>query len=265
MFSFCQQVKNNSKGVSNTEINDYVETENGDSILYFKDFDLYHFRGVGKIFANSLSYPYVRMVYRSDTLKMTAFYNKEKQNEVLFNQIQGKWGVYSYRWLDGDTNHFYKIFVDTAIIGLQFIKKPTDSLSNSHLLYLSVHSKNDNKVSGRVYKFYANKMSSMPILEDFEELKFKEKCDYFYQSDDEIEVDSIINTYTSFERVYDNQRSEQGSSRLVPDGYRRVSSRQLKYSSIFYNDFESMRSGDINPSIQDKIKGIKKLIKSYEK
>jgi hypothetical protein len=226
------------------DIRNYSEEDKGDSIIYYKDFDLYSFKGRDKLNADSLSYPFVKMVYRNDSLVLKAHYNKGKTSQLLLFKLNNQWCNHSHHWSDGVTSHHFKVFTDTALYEFKFHRNPygktAEDLERPAELYsITVESKNNNIVKYRYYQSFdwgSTNYRDVPDVSKVNEKDWLNNCESLIISHEEIINDTIRQSHQSYRRVFRNGEYQE----LEKDGNESLIKIPLILNSEFYTRFARM-------------------------
>jgi hypothetical protein len=237
----------------NKEYIKYVEKDKGDSVLYYKYFDLISFKGIKKLSIDSLNYPFVKTIYSNDNLILKAHYNEEKTNQITFFKLQNKWCSHSWHYYDGLQNHTFLISLDTALLDLTYSRNPLDKAFKypAGLNKLGIKRVLKDTVFEDIYSgFFSDEISLIPDLKKLDIEKYKKICNQVIYSKEYVDKDSIKSAYISY-----------NSSDEMPLAGNDWSwnHRPLFYKSIFFTNFESMKDGDTNLTISEKLENLKKV------
>lgn len=235
LFSSC---KNAEKEMT---AKNYTEQDKGDSILYYKDFDLYSFHGIDQLKVDSLSYPFVKMVYQKDSLLLKAHYSPDKNKELLLYKLNNQWCHHWKHWSDGVTSHFFMLFTDTALYEFRYHRNPygntNEDVSKPATLYsITVESKKEDIVNSRYYQSFdwgSENYKTVQGIHTTNEKEWLNKCQSLILGNDKIENDTIQRTYQSFERKYSQGKYQQ----LEKDGSQSLIKIPLILHSEFYTKF----------------------------
>jgi hypothetical protein len=253
--SYCS-CKNNERPPI---IKNYLEEDKADSINYFKDFDLYSFKGINKLSPDSLSFPFVKMIYRNDSLILKAHYDSKRTNAITFYKLQNKWCSHSWHFYEGDQQHTFLINLDTALLELTYSRNPFDTLSTYPALLNKVRVRqvfNDTIFDKYCIHFFSDNISFIPDLNKFDIERYKKICNEIIYSKEYAVKDSIRSGYYI--------GYETSNDKKVLDRDWTWNNRPLMYGSIFYTDFESMKDGNTNLSLSEKLENLKKAFDIHD-
>jgi hypothetical protein len=238
LFSSC---KNSEK---QDAVKAYSETDNGDSIIYYRDFDLYSFKGIDKLNPDSLRYPFVKMIYKNDSLVLKAHYNKSKAYHLLLLKLNGQWSNHFQHWGDGVTSHHFLVFTDTALYEFKFHRNPygktLEDLKRPARLYnITIESKKKDVINYRYYQSFdwgTADYKEVPDLTRTNEKDWLENCQSFITCEIKIKNDSLRKVCQNYERAYKGGKY----SELEKDGDDFVITVPLVFHSEFYTRFLRM-------------------------
>ncbi len=211
---------------------EYTEKESGDSIIYFKDFDLNSFKGINQLKYDSLNYPFVELVYDKGKLILKAHHNKKKTHQLIFFKLQNKWCNHSSHYYDGLQNHQFLISLDTALLRLEYSRNPLDKKSEypANLNLVSLKQYNNDTIFETIYQhFYDGNFSKLPSLDKFDLDFYRKKSNEVLYSKEFVQNDSITSMYISYSK-YDIQNNSKN--------YWSISRMKLLSNSIFFSDFD---------------------------
>ncbi len=228
----------------NNSVNSYVEAEKGDSIFYYKDFDLYSFKGLHQLSRDSLNYPFVKMVYNDDSLVIKAYYHEKKTHQLLLLKLNGQWSNHSRHWSDGVTSHSFLVFTDTALYEFKFHRNPygktPEDLERPASLYsITVQSKKNDVIKYRYYQSFdwgIADYKEVPDIKKTKEKDWSDNCQSLIIGKDEIKDDTIRRVYQSYRRAY----REGEYKELEKDGNEGLIKIPLVFNSEFYTKFLKM-------------------------
>lgn len=238
LFSSCKNTE------TDVAARNYIEEDKGDSILYYKDFNIYSFHGINKLNIDSLNYPFVKMVYHKDSLLLKAYYSPDKHKELQLFKLNNQWCHHWQHWSDGVTSHFFIVFTDIALYEFRFHRNPYgntgEDLAKPATLYsITVESKKEDVVNYRYYQSFdwgSEMYKLVPNLRTANEKEWLDKCQSLILGNDKIENDTIRRRYQSFERKYSDGKYQQ----LEKDGAESLIKIPLILHSAFYTKFLKM-------------------------
>lgn len=222
----------------------YSETDKGDSIIYYRDFDLYSFKGIDKLNPDSLRYPFVKKIYKNDSLVLKAHYNKNKHYQLLLLKLSGQWSNHFQHWGDGVTSHHFLVFTDTALYEFKFHRNPygktDEDLKRPARLYsITIESKKMDVINYRYYQSFdwgTVDCKEVPDVTKTNEKDWLENCQSFITCENKIKNDTLRKACQSYKRAYNDGKY----SELEKDGDESVIKVPLVFHSEFYTRFLRM-------------------------
>lgn len=237
----------------------FHEWDKGDSIFYFKDFDWYHFRGIDPLTPPNISRPFVKMIYKGDSLLLKVRYQNDKENEIHFRKLQGRWCKRDKHYYDGDYLYSYVFNIDTAMLELEFAGNPYDSLkgSDASLRMFRLEYPDGDTVREIICKsFYNKELKGMPDIANIKSDFYISSANKFFDSKRYVKGDSLLSGYI----VY----SDKGKGK-ERDGDWNWHAEKIYFNSVFLTKFlweRDMESSASNKSRADIIiQELRKYIK----
>jgi hypothetical protein len=211
---------------------EYTEKEKGDSILYFKDFDLSLFKGINQLKYDSLNFPFVKLIYDSGKLILKVHYDEKKTHQLTFFKLQNRWCNHTSIYYDGTQEHTFLINIDTGLLKLQYSRNPLDKKFDypARLNLISLTRVNGDTIIETIYEhFFDNEFSKIPDINKLHFDSYKNICNEIIYSQMFVFNDTIISKYKSIIKNDVSNISRRDWS---------VNKRKLILNSIFLTDFQ---------------------------
>jgi hypothetical protein len=211
-----------------TADNKYREDDTGDSIVYFKDFDLYTFQGKEQVKAEDISVPFVKLVYKGEQMTMTAYYTNGTNHSVDFIKLNGYWTVHSWHKGEGVMSHFYTMYTDKGAFEFKFHSDPYMT-EQARFYSITFWQTINNNLQLRYYQSFdwaaAVDFDSVPPPSGIREAEIKKAAETSMVTDYFVTADSVGYTLSS-------------------SGKRQMMTRLLE-QSFFYSMFRRLKDGNL--------------------
>jgi hypothetical protein len=216
---------------------EYTEKEKGDSILYFKSFDLNLFKGINKLKYDSLNYPFVKLVYDSGKLILKVHYNEKKTHQISFFKLQNKWCSHSSYYYDGLREHAFLISLDSALLRLRYSRNPLDNNFEypADLKEVMLSKNVEDTLLETNLQLLDKNLSKIPDLNSFNFESFKKNCGEVSYTKLFLYNDSITSMYLS---ILNDDHYDTNKKRWSV--YKEAS----MANSIFLTNFEKLKEGN---------------------
>lgn len=235
----------------------YKETDTGDSVFYYKDFDWYHFRGLQPVKKEELVYPFVKMLFRKDSLLLKVYYSEGQSHTVHFFKLQGKWCSHSSHVTDGDNIHTYLVNMDTAMLEIDLARNLPDTghIENGTLRTIRWEYADRDTIREFIYKnFFHDPSAGLPEFSSVNFKKAEADCNEMFVSKYFISNDSLNTAYLYF-NTQDGKKESTGEWKYIQ--------KPLLHHSIFLTEFISQPDGladqSLNHQLNNLIKNVQKI------
>jgi hypothetical protein len=239
-------------------ITNYSESDKGDSILYYRDFDWENFKGLERVSTKELRYPFVKIMYNGKKLILKAHYSETKTNQISFFKLQDKWCSHFWHFYDGDQNHHFVISMDSFMLELRFAGNPLDSApaNRPKLSSVSIKWAMNDTIIENIYSYFFNyEINHIPDLKRFNEKDYEKMCGQVIYARNFIANDSIRMGYVAYEKPNSkNDIADKWSWRSYP----------LLHKSMFYFYFQKMKEGDTNLTLPEKLENLEKALQKMK-
>lgn len=217
-------------GCKSRFVKDYALQEQGDSIFYFRDFDWCNFKGLGKTDVDHLEYPFVKVIYKENNMRLKVYYANDEVTQITFFKLQGRWCHHSchYSFSEGAVLHFFEISLDTMMLGLSYSWDPlaNDSMRPASLYEVSVKRNHNDTMTTHYYEhFFDVELGDVPKLDTFNEERYKKLCNDFSISKEYKKGDSLISAFKTLVEA----------KRIVDDGQWKWDAQPFWNQSIFFS------------------------------
>jgi hypothetical protein len=239
---------------SNSIINNYKETDIGDSIVFYKDFDWVGFKGIYRYQKVPAKYPYTKFIYNKGKLVIKAFTSSTISSKLEMNKIQGRWCFHSSHYADGVTSHFFTVIMDGYIISLDFLGNPlTKDEKVLGIKNLYVLRKREDTVQTIFYSqiFEKKPSTTFPLLKKFNDKKFAKDANEVIQIDEYPQGDFLISRTKTIKIDSNNSLNNY-----------KYTQENLLSQSYFYTTINHLWGIEKKSSFLDKVKSVSNLYDS---
>jgi hypothetical protein len=220
------------------------EDRNSDSVKFYKDFDLYTFKGVDSLKQSSIKYPYIKVTYKKDKLILTAFYNESQKIQKELYRFNNHWCYYDTYYSDGSNSHCFTVFTERGFYKFRFLRNPYGKTEEDLKWPAVFYSLTINSIEGKVvkYRYYQSfqwgdcDFKKVPPINSISESEIKKFAQTFIYGEKSTDENNIIGTYQSYRRAFVGGQYIDFEKEGEPD----TINKPLKSGSVFFTIFEEL-------------------------